>query len=49
MTKGDLQPAKNVLLTGAGFSKDFGGLLASEMWAALLNEVTQTSCPALHE
>jgi len=27
-----------VLLTGAGFTKPFGGYLASEMWAAILNQ-----------
>ena len=28
--------AKNVFLTGAGFTKKFGGYLASEMWALVL-------------
>src|ERR1051325_7902101 len=27
-----------VLLTGAGFTKTFGGYLASEMWAAIFNQ-----------
>ena len=27
-----------VLLTGAGFTKTFGGYLASEMWATILNQ-----------
>ncbi len=31
-------PAKVVLLTGAGFSKNFGGLLAREMWSLILNQ-----------
>lgn len=31
-------PAKNVLLTGAGFTKNFGGCLASEMWSMILNQ-----------
>ena len=31
-------PAKNVLLTGAGFTKNFGGYLSSEMWAVILNQ-----------
>ncbi len=30
--------AKNVFLTGAGFTKKFGGYLASEMWALVLNQ-----------
>jgi hypothetical protein len=29
------KPTKNVLLTGAGFTRDFGGYLASELWAAI--------------
>ena len=29
--------AKNILLTGAGFTKTFGGFLGSEMWAAIFN------------
>lgn len=44
-----LVPAKNILLTGAGFSKNFGGFLASEMWASLLNEVNRVPHPALRE
>jgi len=31
-------PAKVVLLTGAGFTKTFGGYLGSEMWASILNQ-----------
>ena len=31
-------PAKTILLTGAGFTRDFGGYLASEMWALILNQ-----------
>lgn len=31
-------PAKTVLLTGAGFTKPFGGFLADEMWAVILNQ-----------
>ncbi len=27
----------NILLTGAGFTKNFGGLLASEMWSKIFN------------
>jgi hypothetical protein len=38
-----------VLLTGAGFTKPFGGYLASEMWAAILNQPEIQSCPSLLE
>lgn len=31
-------PAKTILLTGAGFTRNFGGYLASEMWALILNQ-----------
>lgn len=31
-------PVKTVLLTGAGFTKSFGGYLGSEMWAAILRQ-----------
>ena len=30
--------AKTILLTGAGFTKTFGGFLGSEMWAAIFNQ-----------
>lgn len=33
----ELNPSKYVLLTGAGFTKDFGGFLANEMHEKLLN------------
>ena len=36
-----------VLLTGAGFTKSFGGYLASEMWAAILNQPEIQNSPAL--
>lgn len=29
--------SKNILLTGAGFTKNFGGFLAEEMWAQIFN------------
>ena len=32
------RPTKNVLLTGAGFTRDFGGYLASEMWAVIFRQ-----------
>lgn len=28
---------ENILLLGAGFTKNFGGLLANEMWAHIFN------------
>jgi hypothetical protein len=28
---------RQILLTGAGFTKNFGGFLASEMWAQIFN------------
>ncbi|MFA4987935.1 MAG: hypothetical protein WC712_15255, partial [Candidatus Brocadiia bacterium] len=34
---------ETILLTGAGLTKNFGGLLASEMWAAIISN------PSLHE
>ena len=32
------ETAKNILLTGAGFTKNFGGLLAKEMWSKIFND-----------
>ena len=32
------KPSKNVLLTGAGFTRNFGGYLASEMWAVIFRQ-----------
>ncbi len=40
-------PAKTVLLTGAGFTKNFGGFLGSEMWAIILNQKEVTNNPRL--
>jgi hypothetical protein len=36
-----------VLLTGAGFTKPFGGYLASEMWAAIFNQPEVQNSPKL--
>jgi hypothetical protein len=36
-----------VLLTGAGFTKTFGGYLASEMWATILNQPEVQDSPEL--
>jgi hypothetical protein len=32
------EPNELILLTGAGFTKSYGGYLTSEMWAAILNQ-----------
>jgi hypothetical protein len=32
------KPAKNVLLTGAGLTRNFGGYLAAEMWAVIFRQ-----------
>ena len=42
-------PAKVALLTGAGFSKSFGGYLGSEMWASILNQREIAENPKLQE
>ncbi len=39
----------NFLLTGAGFSKNFGGLLASELWDALFNHRAVQATPSIRE
>lgn len=33
----NIQSTENILLLGAGFTKNFGGLLANEMWAEIFN------------
>jgi hypothetical protein len=45
----NIQPAKNVLLTGAGFTKPFRGYLASEMWALILNQPEIYNYPKLRQ
>ena len=42
-----MRAAKNVLLTGAGFTKDFGGYLGGEMWSAILNQKEISKHPKL--
>jgi hypothetical protein len=37
------------ILTGAGFTHNFGGPLASEMWALIFNEIDAEREPALKE
>jgi len=43
------KPTKNVLLTGAGFTRDFGGYLASEMWAAIFRRPEIREYPELRK
>jgi len=43
------KPTKNVLLTGAGFTRDFGGYLASEMWAAIFRRPEVRDHPELRK
>jgi len=45
----DFTPAKTVLLTGAGFTKPFGGFLADEMWAVILNQPEIRQYPDLRK
>lgn len=44
-----MRAAKNVLLTGAGFTKDFGGYLGDEMWAAILSQKETSKYPRLRQ
>lgn len=39
--------SKNILLTGAGFTHNFGGLLASTMWAGIHNHLQRSNQPRL--
>jgi len=42
-----LTVSKKVLLTGAGFTKDFGGFLATEMWAFIFNNPSLDNHPEI--
>lgn len=42
-----LTVAPNVLLTGAGYTHNFGGFLAAEMWAQIFNHPAVQAAPAL--
>ncbi len=44
MTK---KTCEHILFTGAGFTKNFGGLLAKEMWSKLFNNSKIQSCPRI--
>lgn len=45
--KGWYKPAETVLLTGAEFTKTFGGYLGDEMWGAILNQPEISEDPIL--
>lgn len=40
---------KYILLTGSGFSKDFGGFLAKEMWESIFNYLDENRYPGLRK
>lgn len=40
---------KEILLTGAGFTANFGGLLAREMWSKILNNKKMEGLPTIKE
>src|SRR4051812_41503212 len=41
------QAKSPILLTGAGFSKPYGGYLASEMWSIIFNQLTYSDSKLL--
>lgn len=43
----NIQSTENILLLGAGFTKNFGGLLANEMWAEIFNHEKIQAHPTL--
>ena len=45
----DIQSSKHILLTGAGFTKNFGTPLASEMWAEIFNHEKIQTHPKIKE
>ena len=42
-------PAKTILLTGAGFSCDFGGFLRKDMWSKIFNNQSINNYPRIKE
>ncbi len=44
-----MQVNRHILLTGAGFTKNFGGFLADEMWAHIFNDPLVQSSKKLRE
>jgi hypothetical protein len=45
----EINVCKNIILTGAGFTRDFGGFLAEEMWTQIYNHPAIRSCPRVAE
>lgn len=43
MSSIDVPASKTILLTGAGFTKNFGGFLAREMWAQIHNRLQRSN------
>lgn len=44
-----IESSEHILLTGAGFTKNFGGLLAIEMWAEIFNHEKIQAQPKIKE
>lgn len=45
----NIKSSKNILLIGAGFTKNFGGLLAREMWAVIFNHEKIQAYPRIKQ
>ena len=45
----NIQSSKNILLTGAGFTKNFGTYLASEIWSEIFNNIKIQAQPKIKE
>lgn len=45
----NIQSSENILLIGAGFTKNFGGLLADEMWIEIFNHEKVQAQPRIKE
>ena len=45
----NIKSSKNILLTGAGFTKNFGAYLASEMWSEIFNNNKIQAKPKIKE
>lgn len=45
----EFKPHNLILLTGAGFTKNFGGFLSNEMWARIFNNREVQSSPKLRQ
>jgi hypothetical protein len=43
----DVEVQENILLAGAGFTRDFGGFLAEEMWTLIYNHPEVRACPKI--